>query len=58
MANEALDPKEPRGAAARIDPPALSDDTADPMLAALGYEAADPALLAVLWGEPVTELRA
>lgn len=33
--------------------PGLDDDT-DPMASALGYEAADPLLLAQLWGEPVT----
>jgi hypothetical protein len=31
---------------------AIADD-ADPMASAIGYEAADPLLLARLWGEPV-----
>jgi hypothetical protein len=56
MADDVMDPKDPRGSAARAEPGLPAEDGLDPMLG-LGYEAADPALLARLWGEPVTERR-
>jgi len=55
MATDALGPTEPSGNIEGLDP--LADEHAADALA-LGYEAADPALLAQLWGEPVPELRA
>jgi hypothetical protein len=56
MADDVMDPKDPRGTAARAEAALPADDGGDPLLG-LGYEAADPALLARLWGEPLQELR-
>lgn len=54
MASDAMGtPPSHSGPAAGAFAPGLDDDI-DPMSSALGYEAADPLLLAQLWGEPVT----
>ncbi|MFZ5543255.1 MAG: hypothetical protein ACOZJZ_06840 [Pseudomonadota bacterium] len=57
MADDPMGLHDAREAAERAE---LSrpDEGADPLLGALGYEAADPALQARLWGEPAWEPRA
>jgi hypothetical protein len=56
MADDMMDSEDTRGSALHADPALPAEDGFDPLLG-LGYEAADPALQARLWGEPVLERR-